>query len=309
VVILNLRAIARRILGRRGTFLLRNMVSEIAFRIGYYEDPRSRPQGITAMVITYNEEDWIEPSLLSIKDLVDEYVIMDSSTDRTPDIIEGVKSEHGLNIRLYRVPPGDLSEIRNEALRKTSYRWILHWDGDFVLYDGSDRFIRSSIEGLSDRRHYLIYWPWIKLCGDLKHICGDSIHIEHWLFTFSGTLSYKRVMMNGIPYDSLIAPLRLYKAIYIDRILGLHLAAVRKPSRLALKILWFRYREEFWRASNKGISYDEYAKIKAREVYGSEDLEFVGGKLIDDMTKDLQQYSGPYPSVLSPYLAPSKNLR
>ena len=43
------------------------------------------------MVITYNEEDWIEPSILSIKDLVDEYVIMDSSTDRTPDIIERVK--------------------------------------------------------------------------------------------------------------------------------------------------------------------------------------------------------------------------
>jgi cellulose synthase/poly-beta-1,6-N-acetylglucosamine synthase-like glycosyltransferase len=103
VVILNLRAIARRILGRRGTFLLRNTVSEIAFRIGYYEDPRSRPQGISAMVITYNEEDWIEPSILSIKDLVDEYVIMDSSTDRTPDIIERVKSEHGLNIRLLLV--------------------------------------------------------------------------------------------------------------------------------------------------------------------------------------------------------------
>ena len=300
MVILNLRAIARRILGRRGTFLLRNMVSEIAFRIGYYEDPRSRPQGITAMVITYNEEDWIEPSLLSIKDLVDEYVIMDSSKDRTPDIIERVKSEHGLNIRLYRVPPGDLSEIRNEALRKSSYRWILHWDGDFILYDDSGSFIRSFIEDLDHRRHYLIYWPWIFICGDLKHICGK--HVEHWLFTYSTKLQYRKIVMKDIPYDSLIASLRLYRAIFINKVLGLHLGGVRKPSRLAVKILWYKYREEFWNAYKKGISYEEYAKIKGREVYGIEDLDVLGRRLINEMIANLPEYRGPYPKVLKDYL-------
>jgi glycosyltransferase involved in cell wall biosynthesis len=60
------------------------------------------------MVITYNEEDWIEPSILSIKDLVDEYIVMDSSTDKTPEIVERVKSEHGLNIKLRRIPPGNI---------------------------------------------------------------------------------------------------------------------------------------------------------------------------------------------------------
>jgi len=39
------------------------------------------------VTISYNEEDWIRYSLLSIKDLVYEYIVMDSSNDRTPEII------------------------------------------------------------------------------------------------------------------------------------------------------------------------------------------------------------------------------
>ncbi|MEM4026544.1 MAG: hypothetical protein QW355_05910, partial [Sulfolobales archaeon] len=57
------RVIIRRLLGRRGAFTLRNMISSIAFYTGLRDDPRKKPQGISAMVAVYNEEDWIEPSL------------------------------------------------------------------------------------------------------------------------------------------------------------------------------------------------------------------------------------------------------
>jgi len=297
------RAIARRLLGRRGTFLLRNIVSEIAFRIGYYEDPRSRPQGITAMVVSYNEEDWVEPSLISIKDLVDEYIVIDSSTDKTPEIIERIKNEYDLDIKFYRVPPGDLSELRNEVLRRSGFRWILHWDPDFVLFDESVEFIRSLTEKLDNRKHYLIYWPWINLCGDIKHLCRNPLHVEHWLFTYSRELVYRKVVINEVPFDSLIAPLRLYKTLYIDKVLGIHLAYVRRPARLALKILWTRYREEFWKALEKELSYEDYAKIKAKEIYGTDDLEDLGRRLIMEMIKDLPEYKGSYPSILRKYIS------
>jgi hypothetical protein len=49
--------LGRRLLGRRGTFLLRNFLAELNFVFGSYEDPRSGPFGVSAMVCTYNEED------------------------------------------------------------------------------------------------------------------------------------------------------------------------------------------------------------------------------------------------------------
>lgn len=94
-------ALVRKILGRKGTFLLRSIVSSISYGLGIYEyaDSTGRDEGISAMVCPYNEEDWVEPSLLSIKDLVDEYIVVDSSTDRTPLIINEIKREYGLNIK------------------------------------------------------------------------------------------------------------------------------------------------------------------------------------------------------------------
>ncbi len=168
------RAIARRLLVRRGTFTLRNTTSTLAFYIGFRDDPRIRPQGISAMVALYNEEDWIEPSLLSIKDLVDEYIVMDSSNDNTPNIIKRLREEHGLNIKYHWIPPGNLAHIRNSILARANYRWILHWDGDFIMKEDSVSFIKSLLEGLDPRRHYLIYWPWITLCGDIYHTCGEN---------------------------------------------------------------------------------------------------------------------------------------
>ena len=78
------------------------------------------------MVCTYNESDWIELSLLSIKDLVDEYIVVDNSTDETPEIIKQVTREHGLNVKIYRIPWGDLVKARSIALKESSYKWILH---------------------------------------------------------------------------------------------------------------------------------------------------------------------------------------
>jgi glycosyltransferase involved in cell wall biosynthesis len=295
------RVFIRRILGRRRTFLLRNILSEVFFSIKIYEDPRQRPLGISAMTATYNEEEWIEPSLLSIKDLVDEYIVIDSSTDRTPEIIEKVRDEHGLNIRLYKYPPGDLSIIRNEILRLSSYRWILHWDGDFILYEGSDKYIRSLVETLDPRRHYLIYWPWIRICGDLYHTCGE--HVEHWLFTYSKQIHYKNLLVDGRPFDSLIAPLRLYKAIYIDKVLGLHIQ-VKNPVRYAVKHLWYLYRSEYNEISKRTkISQEEFAKTKALELYGTDDLEMIGRKLIEDFVKSLPRFNGDYPKILNKYLS------
>lgn len=290
--------LGRRLLGRRGTFLLRNFLAELNFMFGSYEDPRSRPFGVSAMVCTYNEEDWVVEALLSAKELVDEYVVVDSSTDRTPELVMKLRDE-GLNIRLYRIPPGDLVSARTLAIKEAKYRWILHLDADFIFYDWAPKYLRKLIEGLDERKHYLIYWPWIVLCGDLKHVCSEKpYHIEHWLFTYSNTLKYKDLIIDGKPIDHLIAPLKIYKVNYINKVLGLHLGGIRKPSRLAMKHLWQSFRDEYQKEVAKGARPEEFFRRKAKEVYGTDDLEEVGRKLIDELVKSLPLYDGEYPNIL-----------
>ncbi len=48
---------------------------------------------ISAVIITYNEEEHLQKCLTSLIDVVDEIVVVDSfSTDRTPDICKSFKT-------------------------------------------------------------------------------------------------------------------------------------------------------------------------------------------------------------------------
>ena len=93
------RLFLRRVLGRKLTFFLRNSISDSAFRSKMIPKATSinRKNGISAMMCTMNEEDWIEPSMLSIKDLVVEYIAIDSSSDQTPKIITDIANKKANN--------------------------------------------------------------------------------------------------------------------------------------------------------------------------------------------------------------------
>ena len=56
--------------------------------LGLVRTSNTRKQGISALMRVKNEVDWVELSVLSIKDFVDEIIIVDSSTDSTTQIIK-----------------------------------------------------------------------------------------------------------------------------------------------------------------------------------------------------------------------------
>jgi hypothetical protein len=99
--------------------------------VGLVAPPSSfRPNGISLMIGTKNEE-WIDLSLRSAKEFADEIVVVDKSTDDTPDIIRKVSSEEQLNLKLIRykekttliLSDGEAyTEQSNIALQNTSYR-------------------------------------------------------------------------------------------------------------------------------------------------------------------------------------------
>ncbi len=289
--------------------MLRNLLSELSFRLGLIDASREgKEDGITAMVCTYNEMEWVEPSLLSIKDLVDEYIVVDSSTDDTPRIVEKLRDKHGLPVKLIRIPPGDLVRARNIVLRNARYRWILHWDADFIAWPKLIEAVKKLVEESDKKRYYLYYWVMLRLCGDIKHLCSPPYfpykpyHVEHWLFTWSSRLVYKWVDS----YDSLIAPLSMYKARFINEILGVHLAGVRMPSRLFVKHVWKFYRKEADEYVRRGGTFEDFALMIAREKYGVNSLDEAGIILIRKLVKTLPPYDegkfGQLPSILLNYV-------
>lgn len=298
-----LRVLARKVLGRKGTFLLRNAMSTLFINLGLVENATfiGKDDCVSAMVLTYNDSDWLEPSILSIKDLVYEYVIVDSSTDETPKILTELRDTYNLNMNIIRIPPGDLVNARNTGLNNVSCRWVLIWDADFIAKPELITEIKRLITRLDNKYYYLVYWPMIKICGDIFHVCREIHHIEHWLYTWSPKLRYEEIAGN----DSLIAPLTMYRAIMIPKPLGYHIVDVRNPKRTAIKhLVWKKPWLKEYLA--KGYSIEEVARIKAREIYGTDNLEEIGRHIMKEKAKRLPVYDksvfGDYPEILKKYI-------
>ena len=258
-----------------------------------------RPEGISAMVCTYNEEDWVEPSLLSIKDAVDEYVVIDSSSDQTANKISELKKAHGLNMIMKQTEPGNLVFARNLALKHSSYRWILHWDADFVAMDRTPRYLKDLIEILDPKRYHLTYYQLSCLDGDLFHQDPNNrFNIEHWLFTYSPTLKYMFIDN----FDHLIAPVTYYTARLLNEVLALHLRTVKSPRRILYKSLWYRMRNEGLEGK---IYLDEYVQSKVKELYGTFDVERAAeinlGEYLGNLVAVDKSSFMYYPEILKDY--------
>ncbi len=84
---------------------------------------------ISAYILTKNEEKYIRRCLESIKNVVDEIIIVDGySADRTVDICR----EYTDKIYLHKFS-GSFAEERTFAVSKTSHEWILQIDADETL--------------------------------------------------------------------------------------------------------------------------------------------------------------------------------
>jgi len=107
-----------------------NAALSVRDKIGPLQIEKASKKGsLSLSMIVKNEERYLIPCLKSIRDVVDEMIIVDTgSTDKTVDIarIFGAK--------IFDFPwTGDFAAARNYALEKASGHWILILDGDEVL--------------------------------------------------------------------------------------------------------------------------------------------------------------------------------
>jgi len=137
-----------------------------------------RRRGISAFLRVKDEEEFIEPCLLSIKDFFDEIVIaLNDCTDSTPQIIEGLAlptvRTYDYPFKLHHNGPGhdaipansvhDNAYYYNWLLSKTRFSHVCKWDGDMVALPALYRGVRRLV-----------------LCSNVVHITGLNIAGEHW---------------------------------------------------------------------------------------------------------------------------------
>lgn len=137
---------------------------------GTIAKPTERPQGISALFRVWNESSYVAPSINSIKDMVDEIIVVDSySTDGSWEIASRLAAECP-KIKLIRYKGNKLWESANLGLRAATFRWVLKWDADFVaIRNGGFEEFRNYLYSLDPEKHYYINPTLIEVTGDMYH--------------------------------------------------------------------------------------------------------------------------------------------
>lgn len=121
---------------------------------------------ISAVIITYNEEEHLQKCLNSLIGVADEIIVVDSySTDRTPEICAA------FNVNFIEHKFEGYIEQKNYALSLAKYDYILSLDGDEALSEK----LKTSILKVKNNFIYDGYY-----CNRLNNYCGQWIKHSDW---------------------------------------------------------------------------------------------------------------------------------
>lgn len=121
---------------------------------------------LSAVIITFNEEEHLEKCLASLVDVADEIIVVDSfSTDTTPEICKS------FNVTFYQHAFEGYIEQKNYAMTLANNDYILSLDGDEAL---SDELKKSILKTKSNWEFDGYY------CNRLNNYCGQWIKHSDW---------------------------------------------------------------------------------------------------------------------------------
>ena len=144
-------------------------------------------------MIVRDEENNIERALKSVKDCVDEIVVVDTgSVDRTPEIVR--KYTDKLYFHEWR---NDFSEARNYSLKFPKCEWVMILDGDEEASEEYCKNIREYLENLPD---------------DVNTVYVPTISYLDWDFKRKEFASTARIFRNGtVYYKNIVHNMPVYK--------------------------------------------------------------------------------------------------
>jgi glycosyltransferase involved in cell wall biosynthesis len=143
---------------------------------------------ISLCMIVKNEEDFLGRCLDSVKDYVDEIIIVDTgSTDGT------IEMARSYTDKVYFHPwEEDFSKHRNQAKDYASKEWIFQIDADEILVPGCGEVLREAVRDVSIDSIYVT----IKSSFDESR--GEAVHNFIRIFRNNGTIHYEGRVHNRI---------------------------------------------------------------------------------------------------------------
>ncbi len=169
----------------QGDQTVHQLLDEINKKIG----PPGKEPTISCCMIVKNEEAFLDQCLKSVKDYVDEIVIVDTgSTDQTVDIARKYTD------KIYFHPwEGSFSKARNQAMSYATKDWIFVIDADEEMLQSSGQKIRQVVREAGDAD--IIYANVISIySGGHK----TARHNSERLFRNNGVIHYEGIVHNRV---------------------------------------------------------------------------------------------------------------
>ncbi|EET84128.1 glycosyl transferase family 2, partial [Clostridium carboxidivorans P7] len=170
---------------------------------------------ISLCMIVKNEEENIERCILSVKDLVDEIIIVDTgSTDKTVEIAKS----YGAKVFYFKWC-NDFSAARNESLKYATKDWILIMDADdeFCIEDRTK--FKELIKNLDN--NILYYFETLSYLGDEKS-SNLNVNLNPRLFKNNYGYYYRGAVHNQLLNSNIlikgkVEKIRIYHYGYMTK--------------------------------------------------------------------------------------------
>ena len=273
--------------------------------------PSFRKDGISAIVRVYNEREYIEASLNSIKDFVNEIIVVDTgSNDDSIDILNELSHKIS-HLKVFNYYNRNLWEFSNFALSKTSYKWILKWDADFIAIEENENWFsefKKWLYKLDNNRYYYINPTLIELMGDFHHqFYNVKFRKDIEIFTYSEEIKYvsiERWIENPIKIENCNKKLhvkmeavkipKFYKILEYNRPIGFHLN-IKSAERHLEGYFYLQ-----WLAEKENTKEDIYSYMirKIKEEWNISDIKLAAKFYMNYLIKNLEPYNGNLPKTI-----------
>ncbi len=139
-------------------------------------------------MIVRNEEKFLGGCLASIKDVVDEIIVVDTGSN---DSTKEIALEYGA--RVFDFPwNGDFAAARNEALSHCRGQWVLYIDADERLRPIDKSYIGEILSDVGKVAYTVMFYP----------IVGYTAYREYRIFR-----SDPRIRFEGVIHESMVSPI------------------------------------------------------------------------------------------------------
>ncbi|MBX4267581.1 tetratricopeptide repeat-containing glycosyltransferase family 2 protein [Clostridium estertheticum] len=172
---------------------------------------------ISLCMIVKNEENYLPRCLESIKDVVDEIIIVDTgSTDRTIEIAKN----YGAKVYYFKWNDS-FSEARNESLKYATKDWILILDADDELHDDYKENFKVLLNTQLDE-DTLYFFETLSYYGDIVDTNCITVNLNPRMFKNNRGIHYEGRIHNQLVYvqgkfDTICSSIKIHHYGYLNK--------------------------------------------------------------------------------------------